>query len=225
MDRCAVCGDKSKTKLKLCSECRRPCHSKCSGKKKELPCDICRGEKQRQTTAKAPKSIVKPKSAQVSTRASFSRRRASNASIITTSHQHAPLGSSTPAATLSSRISSACASRTLCDTTAQSAGLAAGARGPGAPERGAEQVNCLQALEPTLSDSARRVNTTQTPSIAYSNVGEEKVDDGSTTVNASIVRSPAAIQVLPPPLGGVNLDGVTNVLMPVSTLEFFFSEV
>ena len=140
MDRCAVCGDVSKTKLKLYPECRRPCHSKCSGKKKELPCDICRGEKQRPTSAK---SIVKPKSEQVSTRASFSQRRASNASNNTTSHQHAPLGSSTPAATLS-RISSACASRTLCDTSAKSAGTAAGAQGPGAPERGAEQVNCLQ---------------------------------------------------------------------------------
>ena len=49
--KCIVCGDSIKPRTNVltnfCSECQKPCHTKCAGKKKNAPCDLCRAAEQR----------------------------------------------------------------------------------------------------------------------------------------------------------------------------------
>ena len=46
-----VCGDtinpRTNASINFCSDCKNPCHTKCAGRKKDAPCDLCRAIEQR----------------------------------------------------------------------------------------------------------------------------------------------------------------------------------
>ena len=51
--KCIVRGDtinsRTNASTNFCSDCKKPCHTKCAGKRKDAPCDLCRAiEQQRQ---------------------------------------------------------------------------------------------------------------------------------------------------------------------------------
>ena len=207
--RCAVCGDFSTRSLGLCPNCHRPCHSKCSGRKKGAPCDLCRSEEPQKTTSKASKSIKpKPTGAQVSARASLSQRRTPNSSI--TPHHRAPLGSSTPAINLSSRNGSAHTSSSLSINSAKSVGGVAGAQGRGEPERAVGPDNCPQAPKIQLSDSAQRNSASQAG-----------LTLGTGTTQSSPFQ-PTSLLHNTSPLAEISEKGVENILIPVTTMDLLF---
>ena len=107
-DRCIVCGDKAARPLTAplirCPSCQRPCHSKCSGKRKDSSCDLCRknaptpSKKEAATTInKRQNEQNKQNSTQVSTRNVTlpSQRRTSAPSRSTPPHRES-FNSSTP---------------------------------------------------------------------------------------------------------------------------------
>ena len=48
--KCIVCGDtinpRTNASTNFCSDCKKPCHTKCTGKRKDAPCDLCRAIEQ-----------------------------------------------------------------------------------------------------------------------------------------------------------------------------------
>ena len=48
---CIVCGDtinpRTNASINFCSDCKKPYHTKCAGRKKDAPCDLCRAIEQR----------------------------------------------------------------------------------------------------------------------------------------------------------------------------------
>ena len=49
--KCIVCGDtinpRTNASTNFCSDCKKPCHTKCAGKRKDAPCDLWRAIEQR----------------------------------------------------------------------------------------------------------------------------------------------------------------------------------
>ena len=109
-DRCIVCGYKAArpltSPLTRCPSCRRPCHSKCSGRRKDSPCDLCRKnapmplkmEAAINTNKRHNEQTNKQNSTQVSTNSStFASQRHTSVPSRTTSPHHESFFSSTPA--------------------------------------------------------------------------------------------------------------------------------
>ena len=49
--KCIVCSNtinpRTNASINYCSDCKKPCHTKCAGRKKDAPCDLCRAVEQR----------------------------------------------------------------------------------------------------------------------------------------------------------------------------------
>ena len=161
--RYVVCNGVSSRPLGSCPKCNRPCHSKCMGKKKELPCDLCRSEERKSASnedlqsvnqrctrtrisdnkKQTPTTITRPdkqKSMQVSSELTptLPSRRKLTGPMSTPLQRKAP-----PAAGMRT---------SLLGANAKSGGQVAGAQGPGSTANGAGRANHSQTQEPAPID-------------------------------------------------------------------------
>ena len=254
--RCTLCGDKAARSLTApltrCPSCCRPCHSKCSGRRKDSPCDLCRTNaptplQREAATTTNKRQNNKQNSAQVSTNNSTtlpSQRRTSAPSRTTPPHRES-FFSATPAGKRPAQKVKKSARTSQLRASIETDEPVDGAQGLGTAKSTPTKVADVQGRNFALNTSARRVGGAQGPDSAENTpmkVADVQGRDPALNTSArpvDMTQAPFQAQEemtshedcpdlnknncdYHPSMRDVFITGAENVIIPVSTLDLSF---
>ena len=237
-DRCIVCGDKAARPLTApltrCPSCQRPCHSRCSGRRKDSPCDLCRKnaptspKKEAGTTNnKRQNEHKKQNSTQVSTKnITLPTQRRTSAPSRTTPPRRESLNSSTLSVKRLAQSKNKGARTSQSGASIETDKRVDGVQGPGTADSTATKVADVQEPD-TADNTATKVADVQGHSYAP-NTSAQPVDVLQAPPPAQEhLKSPEDCTELNnpdyhPAMRDVIITGAENVIIPVSTLDLFF---
>ena len=226
--KCAVCAKVCTPPLNICPKCKLPCHSKCAGRRLNYSCDLCRNQKK--PLNKPGNILVTNKSRNISATNTARKTqpvpsRSKGSSLLNTTDVFVrPKGTSTPAM----RKNNSCSS-SVSGSSSASGSIPDSAIQTDIPSKSADQTAAKQ--KPTVTETNTQAGA-QVVTLQRRG-GDKDLSDGRVAVSqASISQLDtnkfSALNVTPATPSVItderlaNLTGVTNVLIPVTTLEFFF---